>query len=122
MRVHADTASCSAPAETMRACRSSLFLRCERVDHVANVPAYPFVSDLVVGADKLKRLALSVDISLATRLGLRAPYFALPLGGLRSQLVEEVRDGDVQHLCELKEPTRAYAVGASLILLHLLKR
>ena len=60
MRVHADTASCSAPAETMRACRSSLVLRCERVDHVANVPAYPFVSDLVVGADKLKRLALSV--------------------------------------------------------------
>src|SRR5258708_15170337 len=92
--------------------------RGERQDHVANAPSYPFVSDLVVGANKLKRLALSVDISLATRLGLRAPHFALPLGGLRSQLVEEVRDGDVQHLRELKEPTRAYAVAAPFIFLH----
>jgi len=66
-------------------------VRGERLDHAANLLAYPFVPDLVVCADKLKRLALSVDISLIiTRLGPGRARLALSRGNLRGHLLEEM--------------------------------
>ena len=51
--------------------------------------------------DQLKGFALRIDASF-TRLGPRSTCLALSRGDLWSHLVEEVRDGYIQHLCELK--------------------
>src|SRR5258707_14527350 len=98
------------------------------LDHLENALAHAALTDLVVGAHQLERLALDegVLLLLERRAGLpEALSAAARHRAARKRVgrhfVEEIRHRHIQHLGELEEPARANTVGAALVLLDLLE-